>query len=359
MSNYLSTLNDETQEYFKILTAEYPLWLDDYIFTKEMQRLKYIGISCGMDYAGSFKNARFYSNLEHSVGSALIVWNFTKSKEQTLAALFHDIACPAFKHCIDFLHGDHENQEATEYLTEEIIVNSKDIRNLLKRDNINFEEVIDYKMYPIADNETPRLSSDRLEYTFSSGLNFFRVWDLDIIKKTYDDLTILINEDGIEEIGFKNLTICENYIDIASTLWPKWISTPDKVSMQFIADIIKVMINRNYLSLEDLYKLKESEIVAKILNCPDTKISDAFKLFQEKEVSESQIPVENKYCVSINSKTRYVNPLVKTNDNVKRISEISYEAKMKIDAYSNNKTTKYGYIDLCFNPNEYVKKYKK
>ena len=35
---------------------------------------------------------------------------------------------------------------------------------LLSRDNIKVEEVCDYHKYPIADNDTPMLSSDRLEY---------------------------------------------------------------------------------------------------------------------------------------------------------------------------------------------------
>ena len=71
------------------------------------------------------QNRFFYSNLEHSIGVALIVWNFTKDKKQTLAGLFHDISTPVFKHCIDFLNGDYETQESTEELTTYMIKNSK------------------------------------------------------------------------------------------------------------------------------------------------------------------------------------------------------------------------------------------
>ena len=74
--------------------------------------------------------------MDHSVGVALIIWNFTKDKKQTLAGLFHDIATPIFKHCIDFMNGDYETQESTEELTTCIIKNSKEIMALLERDNI-------------------------------------------------------------------------------------------------------------------------------------------------------------------------------------------------------------------------------
>ena len=43
---------------------------------------------------------------------------------------------------------------------------------LLNRDNIKVEEVDNYHLYPIADNDTPKLSADRLEYTFANGLYF-------------------------------------------------------------------------------------------------------------------------------------------------------------------------------------------
>lgn len=109
-----------------------------------MQRIGKIGCACGTDYTKIFNNKFFYSNLEHSIGVALIIWNFTKDKKQTIAGLFHDIATPVFKHCIDFMNGDHETQESTEELTTYMIKNSKEIMELLKRDEIKVNEVEDY-----------------------------------------------------------------------------------------------------------------------------------------------------------------------------------------------------------------------
>ena len=175
MIDYLESLNDEIKEYFSILSPVFPKWLLDYINTPEMQRISKISISCGSDYSKLFNIRYWYSNLEHSVGVALILWNFTHDKKQTLAGLFHDIATPVFKHCIDFMNGDAISQESTEERTTEFISNSKEIMTLLHRDGIKLEEVNDYKKYPLADNDTPRLSADRFEYTFSSGLTFFAI----------------------------------------------------------------------------------------------------------------------------------------------------------------------------------------
>lgn len=37
MTKYIDNLNEETKAYFKILSPEFPEWLNDYINTKEMQ----------------------------------------------------------------------------------------------------------------------------------------------------------------------------------------------------------------------------------------------------------------------------------------------------------------------------------
>ena len=83
---------------------------------------------------------------------------------------------------------------------------------LLKRDNILIEEICDYKKYPIADNKTPQLSADRLEYTLSSGITFTQTWKVDDIKEIYVNLEIIKNEDNIDEIGFKDSKIAEKFV---------------------------------------------------------------------------------------------------------------------------------------------------
>lgn len=338
--------NKEIELYHKILCPEYPLWLDKYINTKEMQRIDKISVACGTDYCGIYNPKYIYTNLDHSIGVALIIWNFTKDKKATLAGLFHDIATPVFKHCIDFMNNDHEKQESTEEKTYEIIKNSEEIIELLHKDNIKIEEVCDYKIYPIADNDTPKLSADRLEYTFSNGLNFKKVWDLEDIELIYNDMIVSKNEENIDEICLKTKNICEKYIKTISNLWPAWVDDNNRTTMQFLADICKCMIKLNYLTVEDLYKLSENEVIDKIKNCDNEYIKNAFTNFEKvKEAKKADKYVEDKYCVNVKSKVRYINPLVL---NLGRISDISEESKKYIDDYL--KFPKYGitYFDFEF-----------
>ena len=356
MGKYYDSLNNEIKEYFSILSPEFPEWLLEYIETPEMERISKISMSCGTDYSKCFNVRYWYSNLDHSVGVALIIWHFTHDKKQTLAGLFHDIATPVFKHCIDFMNGDSETQESTEEKTSDIIRNSSKIMSLLKRDGIKLEEVDDYKIYPIADNDTPRLSADRFEYTFASGLTFFRVWELDKIRKMYNNIVVTANEDGIQELAFKDKEVCEEYIDTISKLWPEWVSDKDRTVMQFLADICKSMNNAGYLTVEDLYTLSEQEVIDKILTCEDKYLSNSFKLFQNADkVYKSITIIDKKYCVNIKSKTRYIVPLVLTDTGAVRINQISIVAANQIIEYLNcPKGGYYTYFDFQFEPYEDV-----
>ena len=352
MSKYFENLDEQTKEYFKILSPEIPEFLEEYIDTEPMQKQAGISVSCGTLYSKLFPDIKlWYSSLDHSVAVSLIIWNFTKDKKQTLSGLLHDIATPAFKHCIDFLNGDYEKQESTEELTTKIISESKEIMNLLDRDGIKIEEVSDYHIYPIADNDTPQLSADRLEYTLSNGLGVrMKLWNLDEVREIYQNIEIQKNENDIEELGFKDKILAEKFVKSMSELSSSYITNETKITMQFLADIIKKMNQKGLINKEDLYKLSEKDIIEKIENCEYDNISKCFKTWRNTtQINESDIPVEDKYCVGINAKRRYINPLVKnSNDSYVRINQISDIAKQDIERCLNFQTKKYAYFDFNF-----------
>lgn len=332
--NYFDNIRKDLKDYFSILSQDIPGWLNDYIDTAAMQRIGYISFDNGNDYVSFNDKHDWYSNLDHSVGVALMIWHFTHDKAQTLAGLFHDIATPSFKHCIDFMYGDTEKQEFTENRTRSIIENDKKIMELLKCDGISLDQVCDYHIYPIADNDTPHLSCDRFEYNFSCGYFFHpEIWTLEEIKKTYDDVEIMINENGEQELGFKTIKIAEDYIHHICKLWPYWIKPSMRITQQFYADIVSLMMEYNYLTEEDLYNLKESEVILKIENCPNKYISDAFNKFKKLNKCHVAIEDEGNYQISVKTKRRYVNPLVSNELMYGRIYSLSDQALMDIEEY--------------------------
>ena len=353
MSRYYDSLDNLRKEYFKILSPVFPEWLHEYIDIPEMQRLSGISMLCGTDYSKIFNYKSFNSTLNHSIGVALIIWNFTKDKKQTLSGLYHDIATPTFKHCIDFMNGDSEHQESTEERTEQIIRNSDKIMKLLNRDGIKVEEISDYHIYPIADNDTPKLSADRFEYTFSNSIFLYGVWNLDEVKKYYEDIIVLKNEENIDELGFKTPDICKDYLHDIIPIFANYDSDANRTVMQFLADIVKSMNSKGWITIDDLYDLVEEDIINKIKTCEDDYIRESFSKFENAtSVFGSDTPVNGKYCISVKGKKRYIVPLTYNNGEVSRINKLYESCQKELDDYMILKRSKYTGFNFEFKPYE-------
>ena len=339
---YIDSVDKRVLDYFNVLEPNFPEWLNDYIETKELLKQKYISVTCGKIYSNLFEIDFFFSSLEHSIAVALIVWHFTHDKKQTLSGLFHDIATPVFKHCVDFLNGDYMTQESTEDLTSKIIGSSKEIMDLLKRDNIKLEEVDDYHIYPVADNDTPKLSADRLEYSLSNALLTYKLSNIDDIKKIYNDVVLDKDEEDTLELSFKSKATALEFVKITSKLSIIYRDDKTRYSMQLLADIIKKLNEDRLITKEDLYNMKESEVIEIIEN---SKYKDIFNIWKNaKNIKVSKEKPENVYFVHHGAKIRYIDPLV----NKKRISSISEEAKEEIDKNLSYDMNNYVYLDFNF-----------
>ncbi len=321
--------------YTSIYTEEIPVLLEQLANTTEMRRLSDIGMHCGCEYAEFpfYQNAGTpYSRLIHSVGVSLIVWNFTHDIRQAIAGLFHDIATPVFAHTIDFLQGDHLTQESTEDKTLYFIESSREITALLKKHHISIEDVSDYHKYPIADNDTPMLSADRLEYTIGNG---FCVYNrkLETLNSIYKDLTVVQNEHGTEELSFRSIDAAKEFTEISLCNSRFFVSDEDRFSMQYLADIIRAAVGKGILVHSDLY-LTENEVIKKLNE--DKRLSKMWKGFTEiTAVASSAEKPENQYCVNVSAKKRYIDPLVLVNDSAKRLSDIDISIHDQIQKFLN------------------------
>lgn len=348
LSENLEKSDFSIEEYYKILSPEFPDFLKEYSGFQSVQRLKNIGLLCGTDWTKLYKNKFYYSRFDHSIATALIIWNFTHNKIQTLSGLFHDISAPVFSHVVDFKNGDAITQSSTEKDTKFFIQNDAELSKKLKSDNIYIEEISNYHDYPICDNEMPKLSSDRLEYMFPSGAALHGIWNLNEIEKTYKNIQVLQNEENICELGFTNSEIAEKYTE-------KFLKTShilqlneNKLTLQLLAEILKLSIEEKIISETDLYKISEKEVIERLeLLNKNSKTYKYFKTFQNMtKIIHSEKPLENHFCVNLKVKQRFINPLIKTKKGIFRISEISNSTKNLIRNFLNFSDTSYGCVEF-------------
>lgn len=80
-------------EYLQVfIDEEYPEFIDKYLNTKTLNRLRSVTQFCGSDYTNLYSPRFLYTRFDHSLVVAHMTWHFTHDKKETIAALLHDIA---------------------------------------------------------------------------------------------------------------------------------------------------------------------------------------------------------------------------------------------------------------------------
>lgn len=334
--------------YHAILSRNMPAFMPKYLQAPEMQRLGGIGLLCGTDYSRLYAHRLFYSRLDHSLAAARIVWHFTGDKAQALAALFHDIATPVFSHSVDFMKGDAATQTATESLTHTILAGSQHIMACLAEDGLSLDQVDDYHRYPIADNDSPRLSSDRLEYTLSSDLAWHQQLSLTDIQAMYDALQVLHNEEGEDELGFTSLEAAEQFVSTSCRVCTAFLKNDNKLSLQYLGDLLRLAIAHDVVTEAELFTLTEAEVICRFEKCKVPTVSNGWDTYTRlNKVHGAAVRPPQGYAIGPNMavKRRYINPLVLADGVAVRTADVSTNAREQIDTLLAFSDDPVGYIE--------------
>lgn len=296
-----------------------------------MRRLRDVGMNCGCEYTSfpRFKNMGRYSRYDHSMGVALIVWRFTRDKAQTLAGLLHDVSSPAFAHVIDFLRGDYLTQESTEDGTAAIIAGSEQLQKILAENGLCTDDVCDYHRYPVADNDAPRLSADRLEYSLGNMLNY-GIRGLADAEKYYGDLCLAVNEDGETEIAFSHADIAAEFAEAALECSKIYVSDEDRYAMQSLAELVGSAVKDGVLAEGDLYGT-EPALIAKLT--ADARYGQRWRDFcAMSKTAVSDTDNGDGQWRKIFAKKRCIDPLVK---DCGRVSALDENFRKKLEDFRN------------------------
>jgi hypothetical protein len=103
----------------------------------------------------------------------------------------------------------------------------------------------------------------------------------------------------------------------------------------------------NEITIDELYILKEEEIINKIKNSKIWNIKHCFKLRENSEkIKISKKEPKNRYFVHHWTKIRYIDPLVKYGEWYQRISTISSKVKNIISKCLTYNMDNYIYLDF-------------
>ena len=243
-----------------------------------------------MDYASKdiYDFGEYISRYDHSIDVALLTWRFTRDKRATIAGLFHDVATPCFAHVIDYMNKDYATQESTEAYTGKIISSDKKLLNYLQKDQIDVNDIIDFKKYSIVDNHRPKLCADRLDGVILTGL----FWTKNVTKRNIPSilkhLVLVKNEDNELELGFNNLRVAKKVLEVSKSIDVACHTNEDNYMMELLANLTRYLIENKYLSYEDLFILHEDDIHKMFSKIDDEIFKKQYLLF--KTIKKEDVP---------------------------------------------------------------------
>lgn len=323
------------------IDKEYPTFLDKYLSTKTLTRLKNVTQFCGCDYTKLYSPRFKYTRYIHSLVVAHMTWHFTHNKKETIIALFHDAVTPCFAHSIDYVFGDYINQESSEKNIVDIINNDTELKELLKSDNMTLNDFKNFDNYHILENKSPKLCTDRLDGVLHTCYVWLHTHEKEQIKEVYDDIIVLTNEGNLPEIGFKSKNSANKFVEMVFNYAKELQGNTDKFVMKYICEIVKEAVNKKLISYDDLYTKKEDELCEIFsTNFPSWKY-----FVNATAVVKTEYLPKNQFYISFDTKRRNTIPLVKTNKGTKRINEISDDSSDLYRKLEQYKDSTYAYIE--------------
>ncbi len=340
--------NDELQEYFEILcNKEVPEFIYKYLRTDTMERLKGVSFFSGIDYnlIPTHDLKYYYSRYDHSIATALIIWNLTKNKKETIVALLHCAGTPIFSHSVDYMLGDYKKQQSARKPLLDMIGKDAELIKKLEEDKLVALDFQDLTEYTILENDTPKFSAARLEGVFIYNLILSRIWTNEDIKDIYTGIQKGINEEKNNEIAFNNLAKAEKFYEGVYKYTYMMEQSEEKLTLQLISEVLKESIDNGIITEKNMYKLTEKEFITELMKHEKSK---AYKLWNDVTkltfAGRADINKEMFKCYSFEVKKRYVDPLIWSSGEYIRGRKVSKYIENRINNIMFLKDSKYFYL---------------
>ena len=252
---------------------------------------------------------------DHSLGVFILLKNFGASLLEQIAGLIHDVSHGVFSHCLDYAlsEGSEKEQNHQDNVFEKFVRNSE-IPDIIKKHGLDIDYILNDKNFPLKEKLLPDLCADRIDYSLRTEV-FFK-------KSNQDKIDYFLNNFTIQDNlwVFKNLESAKSFTELFLELNSAFFAGLESAVMfRTTGDVIKYALEKQYLTKNDLYTT-EKEVLKKIENnLQDPRLKLLFDRMNNKTKFENN-PVD--YNAHVFCKSRAVDPLVKINSEIKKLSEI-------------------------------------
>lgn len=291
--------------------------------TDAMKRLHHINQYGIMKF---IKPHEDYTRYQHSIGVLYLLRTFGASLEEQVMGLLHDVSHTAFSHVADFLFDTVQNKSSYQDSIFAWYVAHTDLGPVLEKYNLSWicSPEAAHKFTMLKDN-LPNLCADRLEYNLYGGY-------LEGLL-TEDDITTIIKSlsysDG--KWVFNNVNAAHLFAHVALTLCTDiWCADWNCFIYTETAALLKHALHLKLITLDDLIFSNDATIWEILVNNNDSLIQQHIhRILKYKTEFTHGTPYNHTYTTQ--GKFRWIDPFIKTETGIVRLSAIDVEFKNYVD----------------------------
>lgn len=292
------------------------------------QRLKNIDQSGPSHY---FNKIGAFSRFDHSIGVFSLLKKHNCSLAEQAAGLMHDVSHTAFSHLGDYIFLSNIHEAVTNATYQDDIhlkyLKEHHIDKIAARYNLELKDLDpDNKSYLALEQPLPNLCADRIEYVLHTAIVTKKLQ-----KEEVHEILDNLQFDGTNWF-FTSPNLAKKFAELSLLYTKELWGAAWNIQMNIhFAEVIKRCFTLKVLCPADLSGT-DRELLQKIQSYQSKHKDPLIKLYWEQcENTDKDLPGVQYHVMRIKPKFRGVDPFVKTNDRLVRLTAIDSDYGQKFN----------------------------
>lgn len=260
----------------------------------------------------------WFNRFDHSIGVFVLLRHYGAGLEEQIAGLLHDVSHTVFSHVGDFVFDSYFNRYSYQDDIHEWHLDKIGIMDILKTHgyadccSVNVK-----KSQRMLEQDRPDLCIDRVEYLLRGGLADKQITQEEVLPIIQDlhyheGVWFFTHVDSAKKLALIALWLSEN---VFGTAWNGYI-------YRNAADALLRSVDLGLISMEDIHFSTDDVVWQKMLNSGDDLIKQSLDKVIHYRQYYDLVDKYSSYDMHMKAKCLGIDPWVKTQDGLKRLSAI-------------------------------------
>ena len=298
------------ETFYGVVDVEEPVLLD-LIESSAFQRLKHIH-QYGVAYYTTHREE--FTRYDHSLGVFFLLRLNSRSLEEQIAGLLHDVSHTVFSHVGDWVFNQHNEEMDYQTLTHADYLERSGLSDILCKHGYTVEKILPkQELFPALEQPLPALCADRLDYNLQGA--FYQGF------MTHEETIRLFHEIKFIDGKWMSKGLLKKLVRFSIFMSQNcWGSPTESVLSIWLADAMMRGVSIGIISMEEIRFGIDQEIWERLMTSYDPLIQKNMHMILHSSAYHSLVSKEEANLFVVN-KFRGIDPLIEIDGEQVRLTQ--------------------------------------